>query len=174
MVVLETRQVEDQLGLSNLYLLEVAENYVLLPWRSAATTSCFPEISWKWKTDKKTAGRTFVEHLLQLSQHLISRQRRKWRHKEMVCSSSPSVRGRLLFIYALFHSGDARVLRKPWNREKEGPTAASFCTVLLITACRDWQNGFRTFPQTSCCAALCDLSLCVSVALCVCVTAVTL
>ncbi|XP_007552530.1 PREDICTED: mitogen-activated protein kinase kinase kinase kinase 1 isoform X1 [Poecilia mexicana] len=31
MVVLETRQVEDQLGLSNLYLLEVAENYVLLP-----------------------------------------------------------------------------------------------------------------------------------------------
>ncbi|XP_047248681.1 mitogen-activated protein kinase kinase kinase kinase 5 isoform X4 [Girardinichthys multiradiatus] len=31
MVVLETRQVEDQLGLSNLYLLEIAENYVLLP-----------------------------------------------------------------------------------------------------------------------------------------------
>ncbi|XP_054884710.1 mitogen-activated protein kinase kinase kinase kinase 5 isoform X2 [Poeciliopsis prolifica] len=31
MVVLETHQVEDQLGLSNLYLLEVAENYVLLP-----------------------------------------------------------------------------------------------------------------------------------------------
>ncbi|XP_013871355.1 mitogen-activated protein kinase kinase kinase kinase 5 isoform X4 [Austrofundulus limnaeus] len=30
MVVLETRQVEDQSGLSNLYLLEVAENYVLL------------------------------------------------------------------------------------------------------------------------------------------------
>ncbi|XP_017296176.1 mitogen-activated protein kinase kinase kinase kinase 5 isoform X2 [Kryptolebias marmoratus] len=31
MVVLETRQTEDQSGLSNLYLLEVAENYVLLP-----------------------------------------------------------------------------------------------------------------------------------------------
>ncbi|MEQ2175786.1 hypothetical protein GOODEAATRI_021299, partial [Goodea atripinnis] len=31
MVVLETRQIEDQLGLSNLYLLEIAENYVLLP-----------------------------------------------------------------------------------------------------------------------------------------------
>lgn len=32
MVVLETRQVEDQSGLSNLYLLDVAEKYVLLQW----------------------------------------------------------------------------------------------------------------------------------------------
>ncbi|XP_076591582.1 mitogen-activated protein kinase kinase kinase kinase 5 isoform X1 [Chaetodon auriga] len=31
MVVLETRQTEDQSGLSNLYILEIAENYVLLP-----------------------------------------------------------------------------------------------------------------------------------------------
>lgn len=32
MVVLETRQTDDQLGLSNLYILEVAVNYVMLPW----------------------------------------------------------------------------------------------------------------------------------------------
>ncbi|XP_026226581.1 mitogen-activated protein kinase kinase kinase kinase 5-like isoform X2 [Anabas testudineus] len=31
MVVLETRQTEDQSGLSNLYVLEIAENYVMLP-----------------------------------------------------------------------------------------------------------------------------------------------
>lgn len=31
MVVLETRQTEDQSGLSNLYVLEIAENYVVLP-----------------------------------------------------------------------------------------------------------------------------------------------
>lgn len=31
MVVLETRQTDDQLGLSNLYILEVAVNYVMLP-----------------------------------------------------------------------------------------------------------------------------------------------
>ncbi|XP_061684023.1 mitogen-activated protein kinase kinase kinase kinase 5-like [Syngnathoides biaculeatus] len=31
MVVLETHQTEDPLGLSNLYLLEIAENYVMLP-----------------------------------------------------------------------------------------------------------------------------------------------
>ncbi|XP_070826324.1 mitogen-activated protein kinase kinase kinase kinase 5-like [Chaetodon trifascialis] len=31
MVVLETRQTEDQSGLSNLYILEIAENYVMLP-----------------------------------------------------------------------------------------------------------------------------------------------
>ncbi|XP_041668430.1 mitogen-activated protein kinase kinase kinase kinase 5-like isoform X2 [Cheilinus undulatus] len=31
MVVLETRQTEDQTGLSNLYVLEIAENYVMLP-----------------------------------------------------------------------------------------------------------------------------------------------
>ncbi|XP_070685142.1 mitogen-activated protein kinase kinase kinase kinase 5-like isoform X2 [Pempheris klunzingeri] len=31
MVVLETRQIEDQSGLSNLYVLEIAENYVMLP-----------------------------------------------------------------------------------------------------------------------------------------------
>ncbi len=34
MVVLETRQTEDQSGLSNLYVLEIAENYVMLPWPS--------------------------------------------------------------------------------------------------------------------------------------------
>uniref|UniRef100_A0A671WG35 CNH domain-containing protein n=1 Tax=Sparus aurata TaxID=8175 RepID=A0A671WG35_SPAAU len=31
MVVLETRQTEDQSGMSNLYVLEIAENYVMLP-----------------------------------------------------------------------------------------------------------------------------------------------
>lgn len=31
MVVLETRQAEDQSGMSNLYVLEIAENYVMLP-----------------------------------------------------------------------------------------------------------------------------------------------
>ncbi|XP_045928927.1 mitogen-activated protein kinase kinase kinase kinase 5-like isoform X1 [Micropterus dolomieu] len=31
MVVLETRQTEDQTGLSNLYVLDIAENYVMLP-----------------------------------------------------------------------------------------------------------------------------------------------
>lgn len=31
MVVLETRQTDDHLGLSNLYVLEIAENYVMLP-----------------------------------------------------------------------------------------------------------------------------------------------
>ncbi|GLD52811.1 mitogen-activated protein kinase kinase kinase kinase 5-like isoform X2 [Lates japonicus] len=31
MVILETRQTEDQSGLSNLYVLEIAENYVMLP-----------------------------------------------------------------------------------------------------------------------------------------------
>ncbi|KAM3615732.1 uncharacterized protein V6R79_007004 [Siganus canaliculatus] len=31
MVVLETRQIEDQAGMTNLYILEVAENYVMLP-----------------------------------------------------------------------------------------------------------------------------------------------
>ncbi|XP_033953602.1 mitogen-activated protein kinase kinase kinase kinase 5-like isoform X2 [Pseudochaenichthys georgianus] len=31
MVVLETRQIDDQTGMSNLYILEIAENYVMLP-----------------------------------------------------------------------------------------------------------------------------------------------
>ncbi|XP_020510720.1 mitogen-activated protein kinase kinase kinase kinase 5 [Labrus bergylta] len=31
MVILETRQLDDQTGLSNLYVLEIAENYVMLP-----------------------------------------------------------------------------------------------------------------------------------------------
>ncbi|XP_063762435.1 mitogen-activated protein kinase kinase kinase kinase 5-like isoform X3 [Eleginops maclovinus] len=31
MVVMETRQMEDQTGMSNLYVLEIAENYVMLP-----------------------------------------------------------------------------------------------------------------------------------------------
>ncbi|CAJ1064819.1 mitogen-activated protein kinase kinase kinase kinase 5-like [Xyrichtys novacula] len=31
MVILETHQIEDQTGLSNLYVLEIAENYVMLP-----------------------------------------------------------------------------------------------------------------------------------------------
>ncbi|XP_010779602.1 mitogen-activated protein kinase kinase kinase kinase 3 [Notothenia coriiceps] len=31
MVVLETRQIDDQTGMSNLYVLEIAENYVMLP-----------------------------------------------------------------------------------------------------------------------------------------------
>lgn len=32
MIILETHQIKDQLGFSNLYVLEIAENYVLLPW----------------------------------------------------------------------------------------------------------------------------------------------
>ncbi|KAF3847402.1 hypothetical protein F7725_020430 [Dissostichus mawsoni] len=31
MIVLETRQIDDQTGMSNLYVLEIAENYVMLP-----------------------------------------------------------------------------------------------------------------------------------------------
>lgn len=34
MVVLETRQIDDQTGMSNLSILEIAENYVMLPWLS--------------------------------------------------------------------------------------------------------------------------------------------
>lgn len=37
MVVLETHQTEDQSGMSNLYVLEIAENYVMLPWPPCTT-----------------------------------------------------------------------------------------------------------------------------------------
>lgn len=40
MVVLETRQAGEQSGLSNLYVLEVAENYVMLPWFSCLLALC--------------------------------------------------------------------------------------------------------------------------------------
>lgn len=32
MVILETHQTEDQSGLSNLYVLKITENYLMLPW----------------------------------------------------------------------------------------------------------------------------------------------
>lgn len=49
MVVLETRQTDDQLGLSNLYILEVAVNYVMLPWLICLVGLCSsPESTSGW------------------------------------------------------------------------------------------------------------------------------
>jgi len=48
MVVLETRQTEDQSGRSNLYVLEIAENYVMLPWLSCLLAGA------SWETPRRT------------------------------------------------------------------------------------------------------------------------
>lgn len=90
MIMLETRQTEDQSGLSNLYLLEVAENYVLLPWRSWArweSSRCVwtpPLLLSRIKTNTR-GGDVCVIFTLDGDQcGFIFHQRRKWCQQETV------------------------------------------------------------------------------------------
>lgn len=91
MIVLETRQTEDPSGLSNLYLLEVAENYVLLPWRTWArweSSRCVwtpPLLLSRIKTNTRGGGDVCVVFTLDGDQcGFISHQRRKWCQQETV------------------------------------------------------------------------------------------